>query len=172
MPRDVELLFASEYLRACDLQAREVTVTVAGLRNEDLQMADGSKEPATVLLLAKTEKRLVLSSKTNARGIAVLLGRDPQSWIGKRLVIRPEVDPISGMPCIRVGGSPDAAPERLRAWQVAIDGAMRTKGGARNVPMFLLRALSKVDPPKHGPPAPIPRVDGQPPPPEGGGLTG
>lgn len=146
-PRDVELLFQSDYLRECDLQGAEVTVRISGVSVEDLQMADGTKEPAPVLALAKTKKRLVVSSKTNARGIAVLLGRSPQSWIGKRIIVRPEIDPISGMPCIRVCGSPDAAPDRLREWQRAKNG----KGGPRQLPMRLLRTLAKIDPPPKGP---------------------
>ena len=149
-PRDVELLFASDYLRECDLQGAEVTVRIEGVSIEDLQMADGSKDPAPVLTLAKTKKRLVCGCKTNGRGIAVLLGRAPKDWIGKRITIRPEVDPISGMPCIRVCGSPDAAPTRLKAWQ----DAKRCKGrdtGPRGLPMRLLRTLARIDPPRRGP---------------------
>ena len=146
-PRDVELLFQSDYLRECDLQGAEVTIRITGVSVESLQMADGSKEDAPVLALARTRKKLVVGSKTNARGIAVLLGRSPQSWIGKRITIRPEVDPISGMPCIRVCGSPDAEPDRLQAWQRAKAG----KGGPRMLPGRLLRTLAKIDPPQKGP---------------------
>ncbi len=65
----VELLFPSEYLRAADLQGRDVPVTIAKVEVEDLTMRGGKKEAKPVMHLKHTQKRLVLN-KTNALSIA------------------------------------------------------------------------------------------------------
>ena len=83
---DVELLFPSRYLKACDLQGRDATVTIVHVELGELTMRGGSTKKRGVITLAKTEKLLVLN-RTNAESIVKLYGRDTDKWIGRAITL-------------------------------------------------------------------------------------
>src|SRR3990172_3082038 len=85
---DMELLFPSKYLKACDLQGRDVTVTMLRVELAELTMRGGATKKRGVITLAKTEKAMVLN-RTNAESIAKLYGRDTDKWIGCSITLYP-----------------------------------------------------------------------------------
>lgn len=86
---DYELLFPSRYLKAVDLQNRDVTVTIAGVTLEQLPLRGTSQtRQRGVIALRKTEKQLVLN-RTNAEVIVEIYGRDTDDWIDKQITLYP-----------------------------------------------------------------------------------
>ena len=75
--------FPSNYLRAADLQGRDVTVIIEKITSEDI--GDDHKP---VLYFAGKDKGLVLN-KTNANNIALQYGDDMDDWIGKLVTMFP-----------------------------------------------------------------------------------
>jgi len=63
---DMELLFPSRYLKACDLQGRDVTVTILHVELSELTMRGGATKKRGVITLAKTEKAMVLNRTNGA----------------------------------------------------------------------------------------------------------
>jgi hypothetical protein len=165
---DLSVLYPKDYICAADLGGGEVTVTITGVRKEDVPMSGNKKEPAVILSMKGTRKKF-LANKTNGLAMAMLLspaGRKPSAadWIGKRVVLRTDMDTFGrdAVASIRVVGSPDAAPddaaEFARVWDRgdrkggALAGRLKralgikiTKGGANPPP-----------PPKVQPPTPEP----------------
>lgn len=96
-----ELAFPSEYIGACHLQGKDVTLTISRAIRPELEMvktsASGkvkrSKEKRLVLLFSELERRpdgeprSLLLNKTNARTIAALHGKAPKAWAGKRITL-------------------------------------------------------------------------------------
>jgi len=78
---DINGVFPSKYLKAADLQGRDVQVVMANVRIEDI--GDGDKP---VLYFQGKEKGLVLN-KTNANNIAILYGSETNNWIGKPVTL-------------------------------------------------------------------------------------
>lgn len=86
-PRDMDInqAFPSKFLKAEDLQGREVELTIASCVIE--QMGDGEHKPC--LSFRGKEKALVLN-KTNANAIIGQMGSDETNdWIGKTIKIYP-----------------------------------------------------------------------------------
>lgn len=74
--------YPSNYLKATDLQGRNVTVSIERVVMEDI--ARGEQKP--VLYFAGKEKGIVLN-KTNANTIADAYGDETDQWAGKSLVL-------------------------------------------------------------------------------------
>lgn len=94
-----ELLFPSLYIKAADLQGRDVTLTIRKIVVEGLNRAGTSKKEdrpivyfeetaAKAKRTGKDEKRMVMN-KTNARAIASHYGVDTDDWIGKKITLYP-----------------------------------------------------------------------------------
>lgn len=81
-----ELLFPSLYLKAAELQGKDVTVTIEKVQLEELTMRGGLKKKKGVIYLRGKEKMIVLN-RTNAETIVKLYGPDTNGWIGKRITI-------------------------------------------------------------------------------------
>ena len=81
-----ELLYPSKYLKAIDLDGRDVPLEIESVSREELQMGGGKVDEKPVVSFRGTKKQLVLA-KTNARTIAVLHGLDVESWVGKRITL-------------------------------------------------------------------------------------
>lgn len=98
-----QLLFPSDYLAAVEFKGRDVTLTIAKVAREELQMKGGVKEKKVVVYFAKTEKKLVLN-KTNADSIAQLYGTQAEAWVGKRVTLFPTTTQCGRevVDCIRV----------------------------------------------------------------------
>lgn len=101
---DADLLFASKYIRAADLQGKDVKLTIARCeKNAELIKAGGAKELKPVMHFEETDKMMVLN-KTNKNAIAALHGRTVADWVGKKIVLYPA--PFRGeQKCIRVRDS-------------------------------------------------------------------
>jgi hypothetical protein len=83
----ISQLFPSKYVKACDLNGKTVTLTIAKLVIEELGHG-AEKERKPVLYFQKATKGLVLN-RTNAKTIAGLYGDESDDWLGKRISIYP-----------------------------------------------------------------------------------
>lgn len=83
--------FPSTYLKAADLQGRRVSVTIAGVRMEDI---GGEHKP--ILSFVGKDKGLVLN-KTNANMIAEITGsEETDEWEGQAIVLYPTKTDFQG----------------------------------------------------------------------------
>ena len=120
-----ELLFPSKYLKASDLQGREIVFTICpdrGVKVEKIQRQGGSKEPKPVMYFtecaarakrtSEEEKSLILN-KTNAKTIAAMYGNDTDLWKGQRITLYPAKTTFGAerVDCLRVRDSIPAAKE-------------------------------------------------------------
>lgn len=83
-------LMDSELLRACDLDGRDVTVTIAKVEGGSVTAPGGkrNKKPLLWFVESKTGKPFVANS-TNCKTIEGLYGGDYTAWIGKRVTLYP-----------------------------------------------------------------------------------
>jgi hypothetical protein len=75
--------FPSKYLKASDLDGKNVTVTI---KSAELEEIGFDKEQKLVLSFVGTDKLMVLN-KTNANGVARLHGEETDDWGGKRITL-------------------------------------------------------------------------------------
>jgi hypothetical protein len=112
----IDEAFPSAFLKAEDLQGRNVTVTIQSATIE--QIGQGrDKETKIVLALVGKQKKLVCN-KTNANTIASLYGKDYTLWAGQQITLTPrEVEWNGAMVwAIRVSlQKPSFAPVQQRA---------------------------------------------------------
>lgn len=73
--------FPSEYLRAADLQGRNIRVTIS-----HVEMRDVGDDNKPVLFFQGKEKGVVMN-KTNSNNIAAAYGDDTDGWGGKEVVL-------------------------------------------------------------------------------------
>ena len=80
-----------------------------------LSADERAKELEYELFLELRDLVALVSNTTNDYSIALLLGRSPSTWAGKRIVLSPASSSFGKdtVPCIRVTDSPDA-PEARR----------------------------------------------------------
>lgn len=97
--------FPSNYLKADDLQGREVPVTIAKYALEKL-----GEEQKLVIYFAGKEKGMVCN-RTNADRIAHYYGDDLDHWIGKAVILGTELVSFQGKTTegLRVKGRPQPA---------------------------------------------------------------
>jgi hypothetical protein len=96
MPR-FDDYFGSQFLKAEDLNGREVTVIIASV--ESLDMKDGQRKLA---LHFDGKKKALLLNKTNATKIASGYSQDFDAWRGKKVVLYPDETTFNGqmVPCL------------------------------------------------------------------------
>lgn len=107
----MDLLFPSKYIRAVDLQGKDVTLTITGVRLDKMEQVDGSKKTKGVVNFEQTEKMLVLN-RTLAESIKLATGSDETAdWVGRRITLYPQTmkDPFGDgeIQAIRMRGTPD-----------------------------------------------------------------
>ena len=90
--------FPSNYLKADDLQGRQVPVVI-----ESYAMEDIGDDHKPVLRFVGKSKSVVLN-KTNATTIAEGYGEEMDNWIGKKLILYPTKTFYAGkqVPCLRI----------------------------------------------------------------------
>jgi hypothetical protein len=90
--------FPSEYLKASDLQGRQVRVPMSHVEMKDI---GGDHKP--ILFFVGHEKGMVLN-KTNANNIAVAYGDDTDDWTDKEIILFEAMVDFQGktVPAIRV----------------------------------------------------------------------
>jgi hypothetical protein len=87
----ISAAFPSKYLKAADLQDRNVSVVIERVELEEV----GDTERKPVLHFQARTKGLVLN-KTNSRVIAAQYGDDTDSWTGRSLVLFPAMVDFRG----------------------------------------------------------------------------
>ena len=113
---DGKLMFPSAYLCATEFQGKDMTLTIAGVSRDELQLKGGAKKKGIVVTFEKTEKKLVLNA-TNSGTIAGMHGTEARKWIGKRITLFPTTCPFGKaiVDCIRIRDRiPQAAPPAQR----------------------------------------------------------
>lgn len=85
---DGKLLFPRDYVSAEEFKGKDVTLTIAGIALEDLQLRAGGKKRKPVLSFRETRKKLVLNV-TNAESIARIHGVRAEEWLGKPITLYP-----------------------------------------------------------------------------------
>lgn len=83
-----KLLFPSKYISAIEFQGRDVTLTIAGIKIEELKLRGGGKETKPVLSFKGTKKQMVMN-KTNASSIAEMYGPAAEKWVGCKVTFYP-----------------------------------------------------------------------------------
>jgi len=150
MVDDITARHPSQYLSHDDLRGRTLTLKIETSEQEEVKLA-GGKDHKTVIRFEGIPKPLV-NNTTNDYSIAVLISRRPSEWVGKRITIGPAETMFGSdvVPCIRVLGSPDAAPERAKAFAACLESAeaVDLKSRATTFASALKRTLAKIDPPK------------------------
>jgi hypothetical protein len=100
---DFDKLFPGRFLKAADLNGKDVTLTISAVVVDEL-VGDKGTEMKGLLSFAGKKKQLVLN-KTNGLCLKQMFGRETDAWVGKRVTIFPTT--FNDEPCIRVKGSPD-----------------------------------------------------------------
>ena len=95
---DIQAAFPSTWIKASDLQGREVRVIIDRVIVEDV-----GNEHKPVIYFQGKDKGLVLN-RTNANAIAEMYGHETDGWTGKPIVIFPTQTDFQGriVPAIRV----------------------------------------------------------------------
>lgn len=104
-----KLLFQSDYVAAVEFKGRDVALTIAGVKIEELKMAGGKKDRKPTLSFRETKKRLILN-KTNAATIANIYGTKAEDWVGKRITLFPTITSCGAemVDCVRIRPGPSA----------------------------------------------------------------
>jgi len=94
--------FDRNYIAACDLDSRDVTVTIKDVRACKLRSAQG-EDKRPVASLQESDRCFVLN-KTNCETISGLYGDKIKGWIGKRITLYPTTTQVARktVDCIRV----------------------------------------------------------------------
>ena len=95
---NINQAFPSKYVKASDLNDKDVTVTIRKVAMETL-----GEDSKPIVYFEKSEKGFALN-KTNANRIADMHGFDTDQWIGKSITIFPTECDYRGdtVSCIRV----------------------------------------------------------------------
>lgn len=112
----IDSAFPSKYLKASDLQGRNVTVKMGRVEQE--KIGDDMK---LILYFQGKEKGVVLN-KTNANNVAAIYGGETEDWYGKGITLVEAMVDFQGksVPAIRMRAPPrNAAPARQPQRQMA-----------------------------------------------------
>ena len=105
---DFDKLFPNRFLKAGHFEGKDVTLTLADVKVEELE-GDKGKEMRGIISFKETPKQLVLN-KTNGLCLRGMFGRNTDQWLGKRVTFFPApIDFGDAEIAIRVRGSPDLA---------------------------------------------------------------
>jgi hypothetical protein len=100
-----KLMFPNDYIAAAEFKGRDVTLTIAAINAEHLQLEGGTKKEKMVMRFQGTVKKFVCN-KTNANSIAQIpgYGSEASAWVGKRITLYPTKCLAFGemVECIRV----------------------------------------------------------------------
>lgn len=126
---NVHSMFPSKFVAASDLMGQDVTVTVAGIKQEGV---GAEEEIRPVLYFAGMTKGMVLN-RTNAKRIAAIYGVDTDAWMGKPVTLYPSETEYAGetVPCIRVRQTVAAGPAAAPPAVVAAPAAPPAPAGVR-----------------------------------------
>ncbi len=99
----MSLMFPSDFVKADDLNGKDVTKKIKAVTMDELTMAGGRKETRPVVRFSDAEKKLVLN-KTNAITISKMYGNETDEWIGKQITMYPTETQFGSetVDCIRI----------------------------------------------------------------------
>jgi hypothetical protein len=99
-----EAMFPSRFLKAADLQGKDQTVKIGGIKLE--KMPDGKVKG--IITFEGTDKEWLLN-RSNAEALKLMWGVETNDWLHKRLTLCVrQVDAFGeSVPAVRVKGSPD-----------------------------------------------------------------
>lgn len=122
---NIKTAFPSNYIKAADLQGRDINVTIRDVKIADVGTAQEPDEKPVVYFEGK-EKGLVLN-KTNANTIAGIYGDDTDLWRGKSITLFESQTEFQGRPtaCVRVR----LRPPQLNGQAKSPPPAMAPSGG-------------------------------------------
>lgn len=108
MGLDYDELFPGRFLKNVQFKGRDVTLTITGIRLEELPEEKGGMRTRGIVSFKETELALVLN-RTNGECLKGMFGRDTGAWLGKRVTLYPTtIEAFRGQKlAIRVRGSPD-----------------------------------------------------------------
>lgn len=146
---DFDQLYPGRFLKAGELLGKKITLTITEVDSEELQGDDGQKKMKAILSFKETPKKHVCC-KTNGICIREMFGRKLTDWVGKRVVIFPDV--WNGEPCIRVWGSPDISQD------IDVEVSLPRRRPFRKT-MHAMAARGGKPEPERAPPPPPPAGD-------------
>jgi hypothetical protein len=105
LPKPVSFddLYPGRFIKAADLKGKNVTLTIADVKLEEL-IGDKGAQIKGIISFDRTDKQFVLN-KTNGICIKEMFGKKVQEWVGKRITLMPSL--WNGDDCLRIFGSPD-----------------------------------------------------------------
>lgn len=89
-------VFPSKYLKAADLDGRELTVRISHMKLEEV-----GSDKRMVCYFERAQKGLVLN-KTNANMIALAYGQETEDWIGKEITLFEFMTDYKGTPTLSI----------------------------------------------------------------------
>ena len=116
--------FPSKYLKASDLQGRNVTVKMDRVEFEVI-----SNDKKLILYFQGKQKGMVLN-KTNANNISKIYGTDTDAWAGQEIVLFEAMVDFQGetVPAIRVKAPVKPQPQRVQQDARPLDPADDIEG--------------------------------------------
>jgi len=108
-PTSYDELFPGRFLKAGLLKDKHHTLQISAVDRESFPQGKDKRDKVQgVLSFTKTEMQLALNS-TNGQCLKGMFGKKVQSWVGKRITIKPDKTKMMGetVDCIRLHGSPD-----------------------------------------------------------------
>jgi hypothetical protein len=104
---DAALLNQSNYIKSIEFKGRDVTLTIAGVKLEDLEDDKNVVKRKGVVYFVETKKGWIVNV-TNTKALIAMFGRETDNWVGKKVTLFPEANSQSESGfAIRVRGSPD-----------------------------------------------------------------
>jgi hypothetical protein len=105
---NIDEAFPSKYLKASDLQGRNVTVKMGRVEREKI----GNDEK--MILYFQGKERGVVLNKTNANNIASIYGGETDDWLGKEITLVEAMVDYQGksVPAIRMRAPPRREAQR------------------------------------------------------------
>lgn len=104
-----EKLLDSDYLKATDLDGKEITVKIGRL-SKDLMSDEKKGEREKGVIYFDGKKKGWVLNRTNILCLVAMFGTETDGWLGKRVTLYPEIVTLADKskgPAIRVKGSPD-----------------------------------------------------------------
>jgi hypothetical protein len=95
---DFDSMYGSKYLAATDLK-KPVTATIELAERAEFAKP-GETAKKKVVLYVKGGKKGIVVNKTNALSLAQDFGKDPDGWVGQRIIIRAERTTFAGKPTL------------------------------------------------------------------------
>jgi arabinogalactan endo-1,4-beta-galactosidase len=104
----ISTAFPSEYLKAADLQGRNVRVVI-----DHVEMREVGDDHKPVLFFQNKDKGCVLN-KTNANNIAIVYGDDTDNWQGKEVILFEAMVDFQGRSVAAIRIRAPAAKDRVK----------------------------------------------------------